>query len=241
MTVYQGMFRSQVLDLETQFSAIIPKNPRAVLYLLHGMSDDHSAWLRNSNIARYAEEHQLAVFMPSVHRSYYTDMADGLPYWTFLTQEWYEELHQEFRLSNKEFVAGLSMGGYGALKWGLNWPQRFAGIVAMSAAVDVPRMRRDWTERQAEFTRIFGTKEAFDGSGNDLFALLQQEDLPPVLQICGTEDFLYKDNLKFKQAAEENLTDFTFIARPGDHDWAFWEAAIQTALDWMDERMGEHV
>ena len=120
-----------------------------MLYLLHGLSDDDTIWLRRTSIERYVAPLGLAVVMPQVHRSFYTDEAHGNRYWTFLSEELPELVHHFFRLSRRRedtFVAGLSMGGYGALKWALREPERFAAAASMSAAADVAGMQAhgDW-------------------------------------------------------------------------------------------------
>src|SRR6476619_7886720 len=105
-----------------------------VLYLLHGLSDDDTIWLRRTSIERYVAALGLAVVMPQVHRSFYTDEAYGNRYWTYLSEELPEIVHGFFRLSRRRedtFVAGLSMGGYGALKWALRDPGRFAAAASL--------------------------------------------------------------------------------------------------------------
>ena len=111
-----------------------------MLYLLHGLSDDHTAWLRYTSIERYATARGLAVVMPAVHRSFYADEAHGHAYWQFVSEELPRIVAAFFRLSERPedtFVAGLSMGGYGALKLGLHHPERFAAVASLSGAVDV--------------------------------------------------------------------------------------------------------
>src|SRR5690242_20985985 len=114
----------------------------ATLYLLHGLGDDDTAWTRYTGLERYVETLDLAVVMPQAHRSFYTDGARGNPYWTFLSKELPDRVRAFFRLSDRPedtFVAGLSMGGYGALKWALREPARFAAVASMSGALDMPR------------------------------------------------------------------------------------------------------
>ena len=106
-----------------------------MLYLLHGLSDDHTAWLRYTSIERYATARGLAVVMPAVHRSFYADEAHGHAYWHFVSEELPAIVAAFFRLSERRedtFVAGLSMGGYGALKLGLHHPERFAAVASLS-------------------------------------------------------------------------------------------------------------
>ena len=117
-----------------------------VLYLLHGLSDDDTIWLRRTSIERYAAPLGLAVVMPQVARSFYTDEAHGNRYWTFLSEELPQLARSFFHLSDRRedtFVAGLSMGGYGALKWALHRPGRFAAAASLSGALDLVAVSQD--------------------------------------------------------------------------------------------------
>ena len=151
-------FFSEALSLSTSMTVLLPQRtttqigmeghtpdgPPPVLYLLHGLSDDDTIWLRRTSIERYAAPLGLAVVMPQVHRSFYTDQAYGGRYWTFLTEELPDLVGSLFRVSDRRedtFVAGLSMGGYGAFKWALRQPERFAAAANLSGAVDITGLR----------------------------------------------------------------------------------------------------
>src|SRR3954452_11495359 len=162
MALLRCDFFSDVLEVGTSMTVLLPQagegqigvtgarpDPEAgfpVLYLLHGLSDDSTAWLRYTSIERYAAPLGLAVVMPDVQRSFYADEAHGAAYWTFLSEELPEVVGSFFRVSDRRedtFVAGLSMGGYGALKWALRAPERFAAAAVLSGAVDVARLRAE--------------------------------------------------------------------------------------------------
>src|SRR5690606_35149889 len=118
------------------------KKKHPVLYLLHGLSDDDTIWLRRTSIERYVAGLGLAVVMPNVHRSFYADMAYGGQYWTFLTEELPRVAGDFFPLSDARednYVAGLSMGGYGAFKWALSYPERFAAAGSLSGVLDLAK------------------------------------------------------------------------------------------------------
>src|SRR4051812_38381310 len=175
--------------------------PPPVLYLLHGLSDDDTIWLRRTSIERYVAPLGLAVVMPQVHRSFYTDEAYGGRYWSFLSEELPELVGSFFRVSERRedtFVAGLSMGGYGALKWALRRPDRFAAAASLSGAVDVTGLRtsRVREEDPRLFPRVFGDRP-IAGTPDDLLALVAQADpaaLPALWVGCGTEDALLASN-----------------------------------------------
>ncbi len=252
---------SNELDLRSKLFVILPqrtiaerrKQPQArfrTLYLLHGHSDDHTAWQRWTSIERYVEGLNLAVVMPEVHNSFYTDMAAGGKYFTWLTEELPAELMDILPLSDKRedtFVAGLSMGGYGAFKLALSRPDLYVAAASLSGAVDICRdalqvhpedpENAGWI---AKMRTIFGDLEKVHGSRHDLFALAEKVAAGPVkpklFQYCGTEDFLYAGNVHFRDFIRTLPLDLTYTEGPGDHTWKYWDAAIQQVLEWLPLR-----
>jgi S-formylglutathione hydrolase FrmB len=247
-------FFSEALSLSTSMTVLLPQRtstqigmagrtvagPPPVLYLLHGLSDDDTIWLRRTSIERYVAPLGLAVVMPQVHRSFYTDEAYGGRYWTFLSEELPALVADLFRVSGRRedtFVAGLSMGGYGALKWALRQPERFAAAASLSGAVDVAglRTRRVRPEDPRLFDRVFGDREAA-GSPDDVLAVLRAADpatLPALYACCGTEDELSGDNERFRDACAAAGVPLTTDFGPGAHDWAYWDVLIQDVLAWL--------
>jgi S-formylglutathione hydrolase FrmB len=250
-------FFSEALSLSTSMTVLLPQQtttqigmagragsaPPPVLYLLHGLSDDDTIWLRRTSIERYAAPLGLAVVMPQVHRSFYADQAYGGRYWTFLSEELPELVGSLFRVSDLRadtFVAGLSMGGYGALKWALRQPQRFAAAASLSGAVNLIglRTRRVRPEDPRMFERVFGDGDPA-GTDDDLFRLVATADpreLPGLYACCGTEDDLIGDNRAFAAACAEAGVPLTTEFGPGGHDWAYWDDRIQAVLDWLPLR-----
>jgi len=147
MALLHCNFYSQVLRVAASMDVILPERACLagarvpVLYLLHGLSDDHTIWQRRTSIERYAEARQIAVVMPAVGRSFYTDMAAGPAYWTYVSEEIPALASALFPLSDQRrdcCVAGLSMGGYGALKLGLRCPGRFAAAATPGPGAGTP-------------------------------------------------------------------------------------------------------
>lgn len=210
-----------------------------VLYLLHGLSDDHTIWMRRTSIERYVSELGLAVVMPAVNRSFYADMPNGQRYWEFVSEELPALARSFFPLSElreETFVAGLSMGGYGAFKLGLSYPERYAAAASLSGALDL----RDFLgmEGREEFGLVFGEPESVVGSGNDLFALADRVAAgggrqPMLYQCCGTEDFLYGENVRFRDHARGLGLELTYEEGPGTHEWGYWDRHIQRVLEWL--------
>jgi S-formylglutathione hydrolase FrmB len=240
---------SEVLDLNLCLTVLLPQ-PRTdpifvpgptrdgdppTLYLLHGLSDDDTAWTRYTSIERYAAERGLAVVMPQVHRSFYTDEAHGNRYWTFLSQELPTIVHSFFRLSQHRddtFVAGLSMGGYGAIRWALREPDRFAAAASLSGVLDLASRRE---QMGGVWTNLFGERD-ITGSDDDLLAVLDRADpatLPALYLACGTEDRLYPETPRFAEACQARGLSPTVDCGPGEHVWAYWEAKIQDVLAWL--------
>lgn len=209
------------------------------LYLLHGFSDDDTIWTRRTSIERYVAPLGLAVVMPQVHHSYYTDMKFGNKYWTFLTEELPVLARSFFPLSDARednFVAGLSMGGYGALKWALNYPDKFCAAASLSGVTDIVHRIKNMPSRAGVFPLIFGSED-ISGTINDLFSLIEKvskhEQKPLLYQSCGTEDFLYEDNIRFEEHCGKMNYEITTNFGPGDHEWGYWDKTIQDVLDWL--------
>jgi len=247
---------SDVLETRCTLNVLLPQrkptNPQdnyqttfRVLYLLHGYSDDQTAWQRWTSIERYVEGLNLAVLMPAGQNSFYTDMLHGGKYFTFLTEELPSIAHDLFPLSSDRadtFVAGLSMGGYGAFKLALSRPDLYAAAASLSGAVDIRALVREhqdpgnaaWLEKMQN---IFGDLEKVSGSPHDLFALAQKVSetaiKPRLFQYCGTEDFLYRDNLRFRDFIRPLGFDYTYEETPGDHSWVHWDRMIQKVLGWL--------
>jgi S-formylglutathione hydrolase FrmB len=216
------------------------------LYLLHGLSDDHTIWQRRTSIERYAAAKNLAVVMPAVARSFYQDMASGPKYWTFVSEELPALCQQWFPLSAQRednFVAGLSMGGYGAMRMGLGRPDRFAAAASLSGALDLRRRLREAGKEgsrinKAEWTGIFGAELKGEGTDADLFTLAQRVAVSPgpkprLFLCCGTEDELLGDNHDFRRRLESVHLEHTYEEGPGNHEWGYWDAQIQRVLNWL--------
>ncbi|GAA0511370.1 esterase [Paractinoplanes deccanensis] len=239
MALIRVDFASEALELDTSMTVVLPQEgerPPPLLYLLHGLTDDDTAWTRFTSIERYASAKGLAVVMPQVHRSFYADEAYGMRFWTFLSQELPATVERFFRVSVKPeetYVAGLSMGGYGALKWALRQPERFAAAAGLSGALDLAYLQEndDRPHIRALMQRVFAGRPA-EGTDDDLFHLIRKAGRKPRLMVrCGTDDYLVKQNERFVEACAEAGVPLDAAFTPGDHDWAYWDREIQTVLD----------
>ena len=260
MALITCRFFSKVLQYQTSMQVILPESGPGiigkkvhvpggtypVLWLYHGLSDNDSAWVRNTAIERYAQEYGLAVVMPDAARSYYTDMASGGRYWEFISREVMTRARQFFPLSRRRsdnYAAGLSMGGFGAFKLALQKPRSVAAAGSFSGAVDILDRLQAAGRRTAEFERMFGPFETVPGSINDLSGTMlkmtqdDKRELPALFQCCGTEDFLLQSNRTFHHAAEAVGIAHTYIEEDGfAHTWDYWEIAIRQFLEWLADQ-----
>ncbi|NLG24976.1 MAG: esterase family protein [Clostridiales bacterium] len=250
-------FFSNVLGLSMQMDVILPQRTAGqvgmegaaggdrikTLYLLHGMSDDHTIWQRRTSIERYATELGIAVVMPSVHLSWNTDMHRGGKYWTYVAEELPAICRSFFpQMSDRRednYVAGLSMGGYGAMKLGLRAAGTFSKAAALSGALDLNSIMGQRALENRDFWEgIFGPAEQVPGSFNDLFAAAEElkasgNPLPDLYIWCGTEDFLYAQNTAMREHLRKLGYRLTYEESPGDHQWKYWDEKIQTVLNWI--------
>lgn len=230
----------QATEAQIGVAEIDASGPPPVLYLLHGLSDDHTAWTRYTSIERYAAARGLAVVMPAVDRSFYANEVHGHRYWDWVSEELPRLVGTFFRVSQAPedtFVAGLSMGGYGALKLAFTHPERYAAAASLSGALDLVRMQ-DRPDREDVFRRVF---DGPVGAGDDLFALLDNADgVPPLHVSCGTEDWLLPDSERLLAAARAAGVEVTEDLRPGDHEWGLWDAVIREVVDWLPLRGAAH-
>jgi S-formylglutathione hydrolase FrmB len=263
MILTEVNFFSETLVLSSVMSVLLPQRALAdaqkktrkklrTLYLLHGRSEDHTAWVRKSSIERYVEGLNLAVVMPAVHRSFCVDMVHGGKYWQFISEEVPAVARDLFPLSSRRednYVAGLSMGGYCAFKLALMNPERFAAAASLSGGLDLCETVRADNPRNdefrlAEFQDIFGDLSKVPGSKHDLIALARKVARKPIkprlYQCCGTEDFIYPDNVRFFRAVRKSALDLTYKEGPGEHNWAYWDKMIQHVLAWMFPAVRSH-
>lgn len=214
-----------------------------VLYLLHGAYGDCTVWSRNTGIERYAQKYKLAVVSASVTNSCYLDMAHGSKFLTYMTKELPAFINAMFPVSTKPedtFIAGLSMGGYGAYRIALETPERFSCAVSLSGGLDMAGMADRLPEgapSAINMKNVFGDSKVA-GSDNDLLALLkkrldQGRPIPKLYQCCGTEDFLYQVNLNFRDRLREQKVDLTYDESPGIHNWDYWDPQIRKVLEWL--------
>lgn len=247
MALVRCDFWSEALEMSTSMTVILPGgdavDPPPVVYLLHGLTDDHTAWTRFSSVERYAEDLGIAVVMPSVDRSFYANEAYGMRFWDFLSAELPERVGQFFRVSahrEDTFVAGLSMGGYGAMKWALREPERFAAAAALSGALDLAYIQEHDRRPhiRALVARVFADR-IVAGGDEDLMHLIrvaEPSSLPRLMLRCGNDDHLVAQNRRFVAACTTAGVEVDAGFEPGDHTWDFWDRQLPGVLAWLLKR-----
>jgi S-formylglutathione hydrolase FrmB len=260
MALIHAHFYSDALGMQRSIDVLLPQRANGigeagegggsvpcgnvpVLYLLHGWSDDHTGWQRRTSIERYALDKGLAVIMPGTDLGFYTDMKYGYDFWQFFSKELPGLVHEFFpRISTRRedtFVAGLSMGGFGALKLGINCPEQFSAVASLSGLTDPlwAYQNRDKDDDGAVWLNIFGDEDEMRGSVNDIHCKMEEliasgKTRPRFYQTCGTEDFLYKINVAFRDRFKDRI-DLTYYEEAGAHEWDYWDRNIQRVINWL--------
>jgi S-formylglutathione hydrolase FrmB len=254
MALFAGNIFSRTMMMETQLYVSMPQDgryykkapPPKTLILLHGISDNAAGWIRNSMAEFMANQYGIALVVPEVQRSFYQDMKYGLPYYSYITQELPELVSELFHLSVKRedlMVAGLSMGGYGALKCAFGSPDVFSACGAFSSACDVRYMAANFKE--IEGVGEVGYRIGFELAGqygedrevpddSDIYLLTQKVAggavKPRLYMTCGTEDGLLEMNHRLRDHIKSLPIDFTYEEWAGIHDWIFWNESLRRML-----------
>lgn len=252
MAFLQMTYFSRALGKTTRMNLFLPEyaeGPWKVLWLLHGWSEDCTAWQRYSSAERYTDPLQMAVVMPDAHLSFYNDMVHGPKYFTHITEELPEMVSRMFPISRKRednFIAGLSMGGYGAMKIALTLPEQYAGAGCFSAsnfaaafADKNSKLRMDDPQWLGWMDDIFGEEfEHLPGSRQDLAALADRllaegRPAPAVYHCIATGDGGYENAQIMRRYFESRKGDpfrYRYSEGPGIHDWRFWDAHMEECL-----------
>lgn len=251
MGVMHFEFMSDKLGYQTNIYVILPpcmekgNMPKGILYLLHGGAGNGLDWIRNTAIERYVQPYDMAVIMPEVDGScFYADMKHGYPYFQYLTEEVpvaMEAMLPLLRGVKNRYVAGLSMGGYGAFKWAFYKPDYFRAAANLSGVSFVVDLMADTSHGLEGKSRIiecnWGTLEELKGSNSDSkvwidHAAEQAIRLPKLFAAIGTEDFSYEYSQKYLKYCEQKGIEIHYEEMSGGHDWNVWDTMIQRFLSW---------
>ncbi len=247
-------YYSDTLRIDTGMEVIYPQNttrtpealrdvikpPFQVLYLLHGIMRDQSGWIRFTNVEQYVMDMGLVVVMPTTYRGHYINQPHGYQYFDFLTEELPKIVGNMFQVSQKKedtFIAGLSMGGYGAFKAAIERPDLYGAAASLSGVLDVGTLFDDKTlYSEAEDYMTFDGKDPRGGKDDILTRLKEQVaagvEIPDLSMYIGLQDFMLKENRHFYDEAK-NLVNIKYLEEDGGHTWDFWDRNIKRTLDWL--------
>jgi putative tributyrin esterase len=245
MAFVQLHWRSQVLGKDTATWILLPdagSGPFATFYLLHGLTDDHTAWMLHTRIRDYAAALPLIVVMPDGGRGYFTNQTNGPRWATHMAEElpaYIEKIFPAKTSRESRCVGGLSMGGYGALRLALGYPQRYISANSHSAPLLGANVSHG-SLSVAEFERIFGP--AYEKSEHDLIVLAKRvandPSLPKLRIDCGSDDLRLQDNRQFHEALQALNIGHEYQEFPGNHNWDYWDEHIKEALAFHAQVLG---
>lgn len=251
MALIQVNFHSETLQrtvpmnviLPTDRNKAVPAGGYKTLYLLHGLYGSYTGWVTNTRIQKWAEERDLAVVMPSGDNSFYVDWEQpNNAYSRFIGEELVEMTRKMFPLSDRRedtFIAGLSMGGYGAVHNGLKYSSTFGAIAALSAALHIFEMPPDMpVPNLIGENWVFGDlKAARETNKNPRVALAELKaegrPMPRMYIACGLQDGLIVPNRILRDHFRNEGMDLTYEETDGLHDWDFWDTQILKVLNWL--------
>lgn len=243
-----------LLPVDYQPAAKTKRYP--VLYLLHGLTGHYNNWIERTRLAEYATAYDFIIVMPEGNNGWYTDSA-SVPtdkYESYIMQELIPDVEQRFRASSARdgrAIAGLSMGGYGALKFGVKHPEKFVFVASLSGALGAA----SWTEtglKGAELIwrtlqPIYGAENSETRAANDIGKLYGElpadcvAALPYVYLDCGTEDPLLESNRGFVAILMKQKIPHEYRQLPGNHSWKYWDAQVQEVLRLAAKRLRPNV
>lgn len=238
---------SDVLKKQVGSYILLPETgtpPFPVFYLLHGLSDDYTIWMRRTRIETYHTQPMIIV-MPDGFRGAYTRNEQGPDYDKYLVHELpaFVERHFAARTDRAgRCIGGLSMGGYGAARAALAHPDRYVSANSHSGAVlwgSRPVQEDRGSDFARDLLRIFGPDPT--GSHHDTVALAKKippRQRPALRLDCGTEDFLLEDNRKFHAQLTEMGYDHEYAEYPGGHEWSYWDLHVREALAFHARHLG---
>ncbi len=246
--VENGSFASASLGRTMRYRVILPESYAATerryptLYLLHGLWGAYDNWETHTDVFLHTRPFELIVVMPEGEDSWYTD-SEGAPkdkFETYIVKDLVEHIDKTYRTLQDRHgraIAGLSMGGYGALKFGLKYPDQFifAGSFsgALAAGHDPSFILAPDTPVGARFRTIYGTAGSKTRADNDIFALAEKakpEGLPYFYLDCGEEDSFLDVNRQFVALLQKRKMPYEYREVPGAHAWDYWDRQVRGML-----------
>jgi len=248
-------FQSKLINATLPYNVILPSDYNTstttrypVLYLLHGLTGHYNDWVQRTNLADYTADYRMIVVTPEGNDSWYIDSANAR-YESYILNELIPDVQQRYRTIEARYgrsIAGLSMGGYGAIKFGLKSPSTFVFAASMSGAFGVTRFTdKEVPELWKESLKLFGAVGSETRLANDLFEILGKitpariNSLPYFYFDCGTEDvpLIFPYNRELAAVLFEKKIPHEFRQMPGDHSWTYWDRQVREVLKLAAEKM----
>ena len=251
MVLFRGDVKCKSLQRRTSISVILPcdnihflqdseeivPQPYKTLYLLHGLYGSDDIFLANTSIQKFAEDNGIAIVIPCGENSFYVDDEKSHRFYgEYVGRELLDITRNIFPLSDKRedtFIAGFSMGGYGAIRNGLKYSQNFSKIGMISAALitdDIVNYSDDSNVLRSRsfYESIFGNLDELKGSDMNPKSLIENcSNIPDIFMACGVDDFLYPKNVDFYEFLKSRDIDADFVEAPGEHTWEFCDEHIK--------------
>jgi S-formylglutathione hydrolase FrmB len=259
MSLFSGNIFSRTLLMDTQLYVCLPQDGRLynngpvpkTLFLLHGLSGNAANFVNNTPVHFYSQQYGIAIVMPEVQRSFYQDMEGGLRYYRYITRELPALCAKLFHVSVARedlMVAGMSMGGYGAMLAAFGSPDVFSACGAFCPACDIRKQVSSYAQfenfgqvgnrMQYEYKGIFGEDLAIP-DGSDLYKLTEKvsrEKVKPRLYLStGLDDFIHDQSVEFRDHVKKLDIDFQYEEWNGDHDWVFGNESLKRMLEYFHE------
>jgi len=245
-------FKSELIGKVLAYDVLLPRdyfksNKRyPVLYLLHGLFGHHDDWITRTNLAEYAAGYDLIIVTPEGNDSWYIDSATVASdkYESYILRELIPDVDARYRTikdRRARGVAGLSMGGYGALKYGLKHPDYFAFAGSMSGALDPANRNEEhpgfaWDILRPSITSAFGPPNSPARQANDLHQIARNltaaniASLPYLYFDCGLEDGFLPTNREFAEILIAKKIPHQYRQLPGGHNWGYWDRQVREVL-----------
>ncbi len=250
--VTDSVFRSAALQRDMHYRVLPPKDYEkggrfAVLYLLHGLYGDYLNWDTRTGLENYARNSRLLIIMPDADDSWYTNSAtvSGDKFEDYIAKDLISEIDEKYRTIRERHaraIAGLSMGGYGAVKLGLKYPDLFAFAGSLSGALDAAQnLDTLRPEFAAKLREVFGNEGSRERTENDVVLLLNtplQSPYPYFYLACGTADFFLDTNRVFVMQLSSRKIPYEYHETPGGHTWEYWDRELQPMLQAIDRTLG---
>ncbi len=247
---------SKLMAREMPYRVILPLDHKteskarySVVYLLHGLTGHYTNWTDKTALAEFAAKHNFVIVTPEGNNGWYTDSVStpNDRYESYIVQELVPEIDKNFRtVADREhrMIAGLSMGGYGALKFGLKYPEMFSLIGSFSGALGAASFSASNAGDIGKgIDAIYGPADSETRKSSDIFKIIREitpekiKSLPFVYQSCGTEDFLIQNNRDFLNLMNEKKIPHEYREHPGGHTWDFWNDQVREFLDLAERRL----